>query len=536
MSEFKQIEIAKLEPHPDNPRIGLREDVVNGICEQIKKTGKLDESGALLVRPLDDDKYQIIKGHQRFEAVVQSGVKLIPCWVEEMDDEEALWRLIADPQAERDPIEVGLGALKIEKATAGRGKTGGISELARELGKTRPYISQVRSAAEVLESVKSVSQLTDFLGKAQHLAAIHKTPKELWAMLAERIITPKMGKDGKKRWLTVNQAQDLSKEICKFEIPRLWDYVFLPLLDVATAYVANQIPLPKTVGELVNLADIVKRDVVEHRRKLDWERFGYSVRGFYNWLSAGRGAYSWEPDELRRYYQKIKEAATEAAKLPKTDPQNGEWYKLGNHILYCGDTSEEEFWDKLPQVPFAFADPPYNAGVDDWDKGFVWEHDWLVEKADVIAVTPGIASIRTFFEKQTKMPYVWSMATWLKNNTKHGPIGFANWIYTAIFCSDSENLPKKQQDHFQVTISTKDTKDSKHKGRKPPQYMQKILELYSKKGDAVIDPFLGSGTTLFEAHKLGRKCIGGEIRPDFCKEILDRWQEDTKIAVEKIER
>jgi len=47
-----------------------------------------------------------------------------------------------------------------------------------------------------------------------------------------------------------------------------------------------------------------------------------------------------------------------------------------------------------------------------------------------------------------------------------------------------------------------------------PQIATQLLTRYSKEGDVVLDPFLGSGTTAIEAVKLGRRCIGVEIQPE----------------------
>lgn len=45
------------------------------------------------------------------------------------------------------------------------------------------------------------------------------------------------------------------------------------------------------------------------------------------------------------------------------DVQPGDWWQLGDHRLYCGDTASEEFTSQIPPASFAFADPPYNANA-----------------------------------------------------------------------------------------------------------------------------------------------------------------------------
>lgn len=199
----------------------------------------------------------------------------------------------------------------------------------------------------------------------------------------------------------------------------------------------------------------------------------------------------------------------------------GEWWQLGDHLLYCGDTSTPAFTNGVDNAAFAFADPPYNAEAAEWDSGFVWKHDWLHMKAPVVAVTPGIVSIFEF-ARQTKMPYAWSMACWITNGMTRGALGFGNWIYTALF--SKESLHRNAQDFMQVSIKTSENGETAHKGRKPSEMLVVLLGLFTKEGDTVIDPFLGSGTTLLVSEQMGRACIGGEINPDYCREIIARWQ------------
>jgi adenine-specific DNA-methyltransferase len=58
---------------------------------------------------------------------------------------------------------------------------------------------------------------------------------------------------------------------------------------------------------------------------------------------------------------------------------------------------------------------------------------------------------------------------------------------------------------------------------KPENLISRILEIATNPGDIVLDPFLGSGTTVAVAHKMGRSYIGIEINPDLiglCQERL----------------
>lgn len=53
-----------------------------------------------------------------------------------------------------------------------------------------------------------------------------------------------------------------------------------------------------------------------------------------------------------------------------------------------------------------------------------------------------------------------------------------------------------------------------------------ILDI-TDRGDTVLDPFLGSGTTLIAAHRAGRRCLGVELDPRFVDVAVSRWQAET---------
>lgn len=53
--------------------------------------------------------------------------------------------------------------------------------------------------------------------------------------------------------------------------------------------------------------------------------------------------------------------------------------------------------------------------------------------------------------------------------------------------------------------------DASYWGNFVPEIPKQLIQRYSKKGEWVLDPFLGSGTTMIEAIKLGRNCIGVDV-------------------------
>jgi len=57
---------------------------------------------------------------------------------------------------------------------------------------------------------------------------------------------------------------------------------------------------------------------------------------------------------------------------------------------------------------------------------------------------------------------------------------------------------------------------SSYHGNYVPQIPQQFIKRYTKKGDWVLDPFLGGGTTLIETQRMGRNGIGFELQEDVC--------------------
>jgi len=58
------------------------------------------------------------------------------------------------------------------------------------------------------------------------------------------------------------------------------------------------------------------------------------------------------------------------------------------------------------------------------------------------------------------------------------------------------------------------THNAKYRGNWAPQIARNLILLYSKKGDLVLDPMMGGGTTMIEAKLLNRKGIGFDIHPE----------------------
>jgi len=68
-------------------------------------------------------------------------------------------------------------------------------------------------------------------------------------------------------------------------------------------------------------------------------------------------------------------------------------------------------------------------------------------------------------------------------------------------------------------------KDFNHPAMFPVEIPYRLMKLFSYKGDVVLDPFNGAGTTTLVALKLGRKFIGIDISEAYCKTAIKRIKE-----------
>lgn len=75
-----------------------------------------------------------------------------------------------------------------------------------------------------------------------------------------------------------------------------------------------------------------------------------------------------------------------------------------------------------------------------------------------------------------------------------------------------------------------------HPTMKPVRLISRFLNNSSKKGDRVLDLFLGSGSTLIACEKTNRRCFGMEIDPVYCDVIVKRWEEFTGKKAKRVKK
>jgi len=74
-----------------------------------------------------------------------------------------------------------------------------------------------------------------------------------------------------------------------------------------------------------------------------------------------------------------------------------------------------------------------------------------------------------------------------------------------------------------------------HPTAKPVELVEAMLRNSSRRGGIVLDPFLGSGSTLIACERLGRRCYGIELDPRYTEVAVRRWEEFKGTKAERIE-
>jgi DNA modification methylase len=71
-------------------------------------------------------------------------------------------------------------------------------------------------------------------------------------------------------------------------------------------------------------------------------------------------------------------------------------------------------------------------------------------------------------------------------------------------------------------LDVKRDKPVDHPSPKPVELMSRLVQVVTAKGDLIVDPFAGSGSTLLAARNLGRRAIGVEIDEAHCETVVRR--------------
>lgn len=240
----------------------------------------------------------------------------------------------------------------------------------------------------------------------------------------------------------------------------------------------------------------------------------------------------------------------EAPPLPEGEPcsKYGAVYHLGDHVLMCGDCLDKESVSVLMgdhTASLCLTDPPYsvdygNSHIQRGGKESVHspykEGRTPTSILEFMSLVPSDVMIWSFpvdrhfqelakayerHEWEFKKELVWAkdVATFwpgAKYQQKHEPIMISTRKGFAI----NGDVPASETT---VREANKPKNHDLHPTARPIELWEPLMRFHSSKGEIVYDPFLGSGTTLICAARLGRVCYGMEIAPSYCDVIRKRW-------------
>ena len=100
-----------------------------------------------------------------------------------------------------------------------------------------------------------------------------------------------------------------------------------------------------------------------------------------------------------------------------------------------------------------------------------------------------------------------------------------------INCLTAKEWIKCQLGVWEFNYEKRDIRDkSKHPATFPISLARRCIELFSHEGELVIDPFLGSGTTLLAARDANRNAVGFEINPSYIALTQERLSQETLFS------
>jgi ParB family chromosome partitioning protein len=168
----KVIALDRIEPNPTQPRTIFDESALEELANSIREHGVLQP---ILVRPLGDNRYQLVAGERRWRASKKAGLVSIHALVEEIDDDTALEIAIIENLQREDlsPLEE---ATMYDRMIHEHGYS--IRKLADKLGKDKGYLENRLRLADAPEEIRElVSLRKDTLSHAYELLKVQDPKK-----------------------------------------------------------------------------------------------------------------------------------------------------------------------------------------------------------------------------------------------------------------------------------------------------------------------------------------------------------------------
>lgn len=239
--------------------------------------------------------------------------------------------------------------------------------------------------------------------------------------------------------------------------------------------------------------------------------------------------------------------------------KKGDLWLLGEHRLLCGDATVVSDFETLmagKTAAMAFTDPPYNIDYkggenkkrrkilnDNLGSGF----GMFLQSAcgNILKVTDGAtyicmssSELHTLQDAFIKTGGHFStFLIWAKNNFTLGRSDYQRQ-YEPILYGWREGGSRQwcgDRSQSDIWFFDKPVRSDIHPTMKPVGLVMRAIRNSSEREDIILDPFLGSGTTLIAAERTKRVCYGMELDPLYVDAAIRRWQKHTgKDAVHAV--
>ncbi|WP_323772000.1 site-specific DNA-methyltransferase [Antarctobacter sp.] len=240
------------------------------------------------------------------------------------------------------------------------------------------------------------------------------------------------------------------------------------------------------------------------------------------------------------------EETPEAPVTPVSRP--GDLWHLGAHRLLCGDATDPDAVNRLLNgvIPHLMVtDPPYGVDYDPaWrnetgaaktkrtgkvlnDDRADWREAWALFPGDVAYVWHGALHAGTVAESLVASGFdIRSQIIWAKERLVLSR-GHYHWQHEPCWYA-VRNKGNWSGDRKQSTLWTIPNRDQDaqtvHGTQKPVECMRRPMLNNSSPGQAIYEPFAGSGTTLIAAESTKRVCLAMELDPAYVDVCVIRWQ------------
>ena len=214
-SSVQKINISQIVPNPSQPRKNFKDEELKELSSSIKNQGLIQP---IIVKPTDDNQFQIIAGERRWRACQINGMHEVDCVIKDLDDTNVLEAALIE-NIQREDLNV------IEEANAYKGliniKNITNESLAKLIGKSPSHVSNILRLLELDKKIQEMVINGDLsMGHARALIgvpdAINKAneivEKKLSVRQTEKI-TSEFKNNKKKKTLKDPNIIDLEKEL-----------------------------------------------------------------------------------------------------------------------------------------------------------------------------------------------------------------------------------------------------------------------------------------------------------------------------------